>query len=188
MKGVFGGITAAGRKQCNKPKPPAPKPKTPCSKASAGQRTTAAVQGTTNVALAGTKMWGGTNLFFEGLAAAPETGGWSLLASAVGAYGIISSVGQATTGTGQLYTAATGNTSAGQGVQQVGDIMGGPFYGISTLVSTSDPAAAQSAANFESFIQAGDAFLSSQTAQEVIQGGVDFGLSLAGMTGDSGCN
>jgi RHS repeat-associated protein len=162
---------------------------TPCStNATLGQRVTAGIQGTLNVGLGETKTLAYGTLGVAGVAGAPETGGVSLLATAAAGYGIVTSQGQVASGMGQLVTAFSGNLPAGQGIQQVGDIMAGPIVGVPTLVATQNPATAQRAANYESFFTAGSGLVNSKNFTEALQGAVDFGLSAIGLAGEEGCN
>jgi hypothetical protein len=112
----------------------------------------------------------------------------NLLATAAAGYGIVTSQGQVASGMGQLVTAFSGNLPAGQGMQQVGDIMAGPIVGVPTLVATQNPATAQRAANYESFFTAGSGLVNSKNFTEALQGAVDFGLSAIGLAGEEGCN
>jgi RHS repeat-associated protein len=162
---------------------------TPCStNATLGQRVTAGIQGTLNVGLGETKTLAYGTLGVAGVAGAPETGGVSLLATTAAGYGIVTSQGQVASGMGQLVTAFSGNLPAGQGIQQVGDIMAGPIVGVPTLVATQNPATAQRAANYESFFTAGSGLVNSKNFTEALQGAVDFGLSAIGLAGEEGCN
>lgn len=162
--------------------------KKPCSEQSTvGQRVTTGVQGALNVGLGELKTLGFGTLGVAGVAGAPETGGVSLFATAAAGYGIVSSQGQVTSGLGQLYTAFSGDVSAGKGIQQVGDIMAGPMVGVSTLVITGSATTAQKFANYESLFTAGTGLVNSKTVSEAIQGTVDFGLSVFGLASDEGC-
>jgi hypothetical protein len=104
-----------------------------------GQRVTAGLQGVLNIGEAGLKTFGSVTLGAASIAAAPETLSASLLGLGVAGYGTLSSVGQATSGSAQLVTAFTGDVQAGEGMQQVGDIMSRPLTGIPTLAYTSNP-------------------------------------------------
>jgi len=162
---------------------------TPCSvHATLGQRVTAGIQGTLNIGLGEVKTAVAGGVAIAGIAGAPETGGLSLAATAAAGYGVITSQGQVLSGMGQLYTAFSGNLPAGQGIQQAGDIIAGPLVGVPTLVATQNPATAQRAANYESFITAGTGFVNSKGFGEAVQGAVDLGLSAMGLAGDDGCN
>jgi RHS repeat-associated protein len=162
---------------------------TPCSTtATTGQRVTAGIQGVLNIGLGEVKTAVAGGVAIAGIAGAPETGGVSLLATAAAGYGVISSQGQVLSGMGQLYTSFSGNLPAGQGIQQAGDIMAGPLVGVPTLAATQNPATAQRAANYESFITAGTGFVNSKGFSEAVQGAVDFGLSAMGLAGGDSCN
>ena len=168
--------------------PPANNGKPCSSHATVGQRVAAGVQGTLNIALGEAKTAIAGGVAIEGVAGAPETGGLSLAATAIAGYAAFSSQGQVLSGMGQLYTAFSGNLAAGQGIQQVGDIMAGPLVGVPTLVATQNAATAQRFANYESFIFAGTGFVNSKTITERIASAVDFGLSAVGLAGNSACD
>jgi len=165
---------------------PARSPSIPCNKTTA-YRVTQGILGATNLTLAGLKTvaLGGADTVLA--AAAPFTGGaTAVVAAGVTVYGVTSIGGQATSGTGQLYTAFTGDAEGGEGLSQVGDILAGPLSGISTLLTTNDPALAQRNANAESLITAGSGLVGKAPVKETIQSGVDTALSLFGI-GGNGC-
>ncbi len=140
-----------------------------------------------NVGIGELKTLGYGTLGVAGALGVPATFGTSVFATAVAGYGIATSQGQVASGMGQFVTAFTGDRSAGQGIQQVGDIVAGPIAGVSTLVVTNDPAKAQKAANFESYITAGNGWVNSNTATLFISGAVDFGLSTLGVLNKDDC-
>jgi RHS repeat-associated protein len=165
---------------------PARSPSIPCNKTTA-YRVTQGILGATNLTLAGLKTaaLGGADTVLA--AAAPFTGGaTAVVAAGVTVYGVTSIGGQAISGTGQLYTAFTGDAEGGEGLSQVGDILAGPLSGISTLLTTNDPALAQRNANAESLITAGSGLVGKAPVKETIQSGVDTALSLFGI-GGNGC-
>jgi hypothetical protein len=165
---------------------------TPCpAEATTRQRVTQGIQGVLNIAIGEAKTYGYGTLGLAGIAGIPPSGGLSLLATGVAAYGVVTSQGQVTSGLGQLVTAFGGNPTAGRGIQQVGDIVQGPLLGVPTLGATNNATTAQRAANIESYVTAGTGFVNSTSVTNFIQGAVDWGLSTIGVTGnfsDSGCD
>ena len=169
---------------------------TPCPvQATPGQRVEAGVEGALNIGVGIAKTNEYAALGTVGIVGAPETGGTSLLAAAFAGYGILTSQAQIASGMGQLVTAITGDQSAGQGIQQVGDIMQGPLTGIPTLLITNNPATAQKVANVESTFTAGSGFINNayeKTLGTFVRDLVDFSLNEYGLFNDisdnGGCN
>jgi len=163
---------------------------TPCpsGRATLSQRVTSGIQGTLNLALAGKK---GFEAGIEGgasLGGAPATGGVSLSGLTFAVYNFISATGQAASGMGQIYTAASGDLQGGQQIQKAGDIASGPLTGVPTLIYTGNAASAQQVASYESALTAGAGLLDSKTSTQLLQGAVDFALSAIGLGGDAGCD
>ena len=159
----------------------------PCAE-KAAYRITQGILGATNLTLAGAKVsaLGAADTFLGGLA--PETGGATAFAAAgITLYGGTSIVGQATSGTGQLYTAFSGDAKGGAGMSQVGDILSGPISGLYTLIKTGDPVKAQRYANIESTITAGAGLVGSRNVRDRIQSAVDTALGVLGLSG-AGCH
>ena len=77
------------------------KPKPPCSDQTA-RRVAFGIEGALNVSLGELKTVGFGVLGVAGVAGAPETGGASLVATALAGYGIVSAQGQVASGAGQL--------------------------------------------------------------------------------------
>jgi len=152
-----------------------------------GHRVVQGAQGVTNLALAGLKTAavGTTDVLLA--AAAPETGGASLLAAgAITTYGVTSISGQALAGAGQLYSALTGD-AAGEDLSQAGDILGGPVSGLGTLVVAGNASLAQRNANIESTFTAGAGLLRAPNLKERIASGIDTALGMFGLSG-AGCH
>jgi RHS repeat-associated protein len=162
---------------------------TPCStKATTGQRVTAGIQGTLNIGLAARKFDQAGTEAAESVVAAPLTEGQSLWGLLKAGYDALSASGQALSGMGQIYIAASSNLQGGQEIQQAGDIISGPLFGVPTLIATKNAATAQTWANRESFLTAGAGFVNSKTITGAIQSTADFGLSVMGLASDDGCN
>ena len=122
-----------------------------CTKASTGQRVVSGAQGIVNIGLGELKTAGSAGVGVLSVAGSPETGGASLLALPVAAYGVISGQGQVASGAGQIFTAVTGNSQVGEQIQEVGSIVSGPIAGTSTLLATGNPSQAATAGNYESY-------------------------------------
>jgi hypothetical protein len=88
---------------------------------------------------------------------------------------------------GQLYTAFSGDLSAGKGMSQVGDIMSGPLTGFPTLMFTGNIAKAQTVANVESVFTAGTGAINSTTVTEAITRMVDFNMAATALNTDMKC-
>ncbi len=170
---------------------PAPKP---ASKAAnngkthgcVGTRIVKGVQGVANITLGELKTAGAIGVGLLGAGGAPETGGVSLSATLGAGYLAVSSQGQVLSGTGQLYSAISGNFQTGEQIQQVGDIISGPISGITVLVVAKNPEAAALAANFESAITLGAGAVNSETVADKIANGVDAALTFLGI-GQGSC-
>lgn len=139
------------------------------------------VQGATNVTIGTLKFFGSAGLGVLGGAGAPETLGASTVLLPVAAYGIVSSTGQVTSGTAQLYTAFSGDFQGGKDMQQAGDIMSGPITGVTTLVvSNGNAEAAATAGNLESMFTLGAGLPYLEGPADKVAHGIDAALSLMG--------
>jgi len=160
--------------------------KKPCS-ASIGQRVVAGVQGVLNIGLGEAKTAVAFGVAGITIIAAPETEGTSLFVGAAAGYAVVSSHGQVLSGLGQLYIAAGGSLAAGQGLQQAGDIMGGPITGIPTLVLADSAASAQKVAGYEGLLTAGASFLENETLAQAVTSAIDMTLSSPAARSESDC-
>jgi hypothetical protein len=171
-------------------------PNNPCAHSALARRIATGIQGAANVGIAGVKIAGvgaaDVLLLGGGAAGTVFTGGASdvaagLAAGAITTYGVTSASGQAVSGFGQLYSAFTGNGEAGEAVGQAGDILGGPLFGIGTLVAGGSAATAQKNAQLEGLATAGNTFVGSKGVGDFLTNAADLTLSVLGM-GGSGCH
>jgi hypothetical protein len=94
--------------------------------------------------------------------------------------------GQLRTGQGQLNAAHTG-VPLDETQQKLNDIMSGPLTGVPTYFITGNLAKASRVANGESLVMASTGLVNSKNVSEGISNAVDYGLSVVGLAGDSGC-
>jgi RHS repeat-associated protein len=176
--------------------PPPLAPSNPCAGSALARRIATGIQGAANLGIAGAKIAGvgAADILLVGGGAAGTvfTGGASdvaagLAAGAVTTYGVTSASGQAVSGFGQLYSAFTGNTEAGEALGQGGDILAGPIGGIGTLALGGSAATAQQNAQLEGTAMAGNALVGSKGFGDFLTNAADFTLSVLGM-GGSGCH
>ena len=170
-------------------------PINPCAHSALARRIATGIQGAANLGIAGVKIAGvgAADILLVGGGAAGTvfTGGASdvaagLAAGAVTTYGVTSASGQAVSGFGQLYSAFTGNTEAGEAVGQGGDILAGPIGEIGTLALGGSAATAQQNAQLEGTAMAGNALVGSKGFGDFLTNAADLTLSVLGM-GGSGC-